>query len=75
MKFTDPEITNEIIGKLSLKQSFTMRLSFLIIGIHGFLFPANTLSQLCEAIRVSRNTKGFQDFIETCYLLDNHKVS
>jgi hypothetical protein len=75
MKFTDPEITNEISGKLSLKKSFTMRLSFLIIGIHGFLFPANTLSQLCEAIRASRNTKGFQDFIEMCDLLDNDMFS
>jgi hypothetical protein len=74
MKFTDPEIIKKRI-KLSLKQSFTARLCFLIIGIHGFLFPANTISQLCEAIRVSRNAKGFRDFIELCDLMDNDMFS
>ena len=74
MKFTDPEMIKKR-GKLSLKQSFILRLCFLILGIHGFLFPANTLSQLCEAFRAGRNTKDFQEFTEMCDLMDNDMFS
>ena len=74
MKFTDPEIIKKR-GKLSLKQSFIARLCFLYIGIHGILFPVNTISQLCEGFRVSRNVKGFRDFIELCDLMDDDMFS